>query len=114
MRFIFIIAFIFLGLDYQPDELPTGTPDCLRAMVEQIRHQHTWSPPARVVQYVYQGKRVYFIPIRCCDIPSKLYDENCNLICFPNGGFAGRGDGQCTDFFAKRSDEKLIWEDTRK
>ncbi len=44
---------------------------------------------------------------------STLYNENCNVICSPDGGLTGSGDGQCSDFFDTRTDEKLIWEDVR-
>lgn len=50
---------------------------------------------ARIAEY--QGKTVYYIPPKCCDIPSELYDENGKLICYPDGGFVG-GDGKCPGF----------------
>jgi hypothetical protein len=45
----------------------------------------------------YKGKVAYYVPPRCCDIPSELYDENGRLICYPHGGFVG-GDGRCPSF----------------
>lgn len=45
---------------------------------------------------------------------SRLFDENCNRICAPDGGKTGKGDGKCPDFFEKRTDEKLVWKDERK
>ncbi|AUD07106.1 hypothetical protein CWM47_00795 [Spirosoma pollinicola] len=82
-------------------------------MINQIKSQDKWSPPASIYRYVYKGKVVYFIPQRCCDIPSVLLDEQCNTVCSPDGGISGGGDGGCTDFFKVRSDEKLIWKDSR-
>ncbi|MBX3698017.1 MAG: hypothetical protein KF811_09405 [Dokdonella sp.] len=71
------------------------------------------NPPHRIVQYRYQGKTVYYVPPSCCDRPSTLYDESGEVVCSPDGGFTGRGDGRCADFAAKRSDEVLIWADPR-
>ena len=44
---------------------------------------------------------------------SDLYDDHCNLICHPDGGIAGGGDGSCSDFFATCKNEVLIWKDGR-
>jgi hypothetical protein len=30
-----------------------------------------------------------------------------------DGGIAGNGDGNCTDFQTKKSNEKIMWEDMR-
>lgn len=49
----------------------------------------------------YMGKTAYFIPSRCCDIASELYDVNGQLICHPDGGFIG-GDGKCPSFRAQK------------
>ncbi|WP_254448411.1 DUF6970 domain-containing protein [Spirosoma rhododendri] len=108
-----INCLLFAGLmlmSCQRDNLPS----CVENQIKQIQAQGVWSPPAKIYQYRYQGRTVYFIPQRCCDIPSQLLDENCNQICSPDGGFTGAGDGRCSDFFKTRTDEKLIWEDTRR
>ncbi len=72
------------------------------------------NPPIVINQYDYKGKKVYFIPSYCCDIESKLYDADSNLVCSPDGGITGKGDGKCIDFFSERKNEKLIWKDDRK
>ena len=71
------------------------------------------NPAGSVWQYSYNGQTVYYIPATCCDIPSQLFDGNCNLICSPDGGIAGGGDGKCADFFKTRKGEKLVWQDGR-
>ncbi|MPR34268.1 hypothetical protein GBK04_13105 [Cytophagaceae bacterium SJW1-29] len=81
--------------------------------IEGIKDDPIWNPPAKVFSYLYKGKVVYYIPQRCCDIPSILMDGECNIICSPDGGISGTGDGKCPDFFTSRSNEKLIWEDLR-
>ena len=88
-------------------------PVCIKEMIEGIKSENVWNPPAEIWRYKYNGQTVYYILPRCCDIPSILLDENCNTVCSPDGGITGRGDGSCSDFFDRRSDEKLIWKDKR-
>ena len=71
------------------------------------------NPPASVAQYEYLGQAVYFLPQRCCDFFSDLYDIDGNVIGHPDGGITGRGDGRVPDFFEERSDEEIIWKDKR-
>ena len=56
---------------------------------------------------------MYFVPQRCCDIFSDLYDADGNLVGHPDGGFTGRGDGSVPAFFDERTGERLIWKDDR-
>jgi len=95
-------------------DVPSGTPSCIKDKINAIKEEERRDPPGSVWRYDYNGETVYFIPSYCCDIPSELYDEKCNFICSPDGGITGAGDGQCTDFFNKRTNEQLIWKDTRK
>ena len=94
-------------------EQVSSTPNCVEQKIEQLKKEPVWNPPAKVCGYTYREQTVYFFPQRCCDIPSELYDENCTLICHPDGGITGRGDGKCADFFEKRSNGVLVWEDER-
>lgn len=89
-------------------------PTCVSEVIREIESEPVSNPKRSVWQYIYKGKMVYFVPSICCDIPSRLLDGDCKLICNPDGGFTGIGDGKCTDFFATRTNEKLIWEDQRK
>jgi hypothetical protein len=88
-------------------------PSCIESKIEEIKKADPRNPPASVFRHTYNGKKVYFIPQYCCDFFSELYDANCNLICYPDGGIAGNGDGKCTDFFNTRKDEEVIWKDER-
>ena len=36
------------------------------------------------------------------------------VICHPDGGITGRGDGRCPDFFVERRNERVVWRDQRK
>ncbi|GAB3195086.1 hypothetical protein GCM10027293_04740 [Pontibacter aydingkolensis] len=85
----------------------------LNQLIQEMQDAETANPPAKIYRYTYKDQEVFYLTGRCCDIPSKLYDKNGNIICEPDGGITGKGDGRCTDFFEKRSDETLIWEDKR-
>ena len=85
----------------------------LSQLIQEMERGEPANPPAKIYRYSYNDQQVYYVTGRCCDIPGKLYDMNGNVICEPDGGITGKGDGRCPDFFEKRSDENLIWEDNR-
>ncbi len=89
-------------------------PDCVQEIIEGVSSDEYSRQPIKVYQYTYNDEKVFYITYKCCDIPSSLYNENCDEICSPDGGITGKGDGKCADFFDTRSDEKLIWEDKSK
>jgi hypothetical protein len=92
---------------------PSGNPAWVDKMISQFESAPVTNPPLSVWRYDYNGQTVYFVPARCCDIYSVLYDANGNTLCAPDGGFIGTGDGKCPDFFNQRSNEQLIWQDSR-
>ncbi len=73
-----------------------------------------WSV-GKIWKFEYQRNAVYFVPERCCHLPSELYDETGALICHPSGDFVGHvvGDGKCEDFLLVRENGSLIWADKR-
>lgn len=91
---------------------PPTTPEFVNGLIADFSAMPPARPPVSILRYRYRGKLVYFVPPRCCDLPSALYDADGKRLCAPNGGFAG-GDGRCLDFFEQRSDEVLIWRDPR-
>lgn len=112
---ILIIAILTSVLgSCEKNGLSNDIPACIHEKINQIQTETVRNPPGSVWQYEYNGKIVYYIPAYCCDLPSQLFDENCNMICSPDGGFTGKGDGKCPDFFTNRKNEKLIWKDERK
>lgn len=86
-------------------------PAWMMNIIYELERQQPNNPPAKIIQYEYRGKIVYWVTGRCCDIPSELYDNEGTLMCQPDGGFTGKGDGRCPDFFEQRKDEKMIWEE---
>lgn len=83
-------------------------------LIEQFQRAPVGNPPQSIWRYEYQGRVVYFVPAQCCDQYSQLYDANGNLLCAPDGGFGGSGDGRCPDFFTLRRNESLVWKDPRR
>ena len=88
-------------------------PKWVDELAKKFQSEPVGNPRQSIWQYQYRGQIVYFVPAQCCDQYSDLYDANGNRICAPDGGFAGEGDGHCTDFFAARTNEKLVWKDPR-
>jgi hypothetical protein len=85
----------------------------LQTLIAQIGSEPVTNPPTAIYSYDYRGGTVYFRPSRCCDIRSELYDAGGALICQPDGGLTGKGDGRCPDFLAVRTNERVVWLDPR-
>ena len=90
-----------------------NAPEWVTALIQQLEAQPVTNPPAFIARYEYQGQTVYFLPSRCCDIPSNVYSASGTIICHADGGLSGVGDGRCADFFSARKDEKIVWRDAR-
>ena len=71
-------------------------------------------PPSFIAKYTYQGQQVYYVPPFCCDAFGILYDSEGNIMCYPDGGISGGGDGRCPDFFDETVFDVMVWEDSRK
>jgi Tol biopolymer transport system component len=88
-------------------------PSWLDELIKKYQSEPVGNPPQSVWRYDYNGQMVYYIPPQCCDQYSALLDENGKFICAPDGGFTGKGDSRCPDFIENRTNEELIWEDSR-
>ena len=110
----YVICLGLFTLACNKTDVPAGTPACIESLIEQIKTEPVWSPLASVIRYQYRGQVVYYVPPRCCDILSALYDSACNRLCAPDGGIGGGGDGRCADFLKERTAEQVIWTDSRR
>ena len=96
------------------DALQTrASPDWLNALIQYQQAAPVANPPAYIARYNYKGQTVYYLPPRCCDVWSTLYADDGAILCHPDGGLAGGGDGRCADFLAQRTNEQIIWRDSR-
>jgi hypothetical protein len=93
--------------------LPQDSPGWLRDLVQELATEPVANPPASITAFTYRDQTVYYLPPRCCDVFSVLYDASGVVLCAPDGGLTGRGDGRCPDFASARRDERLIWADSR-
>lgn len=96
-----------------PTQTSAGTPAWLTKMIAEYASKPVERPPASIYRYDYQGQLVYYVPPPCCDQYSRLFDASGQLLCAPDGGFTGRGDGKCPDFIDRRKNEFLVWQDSR-
>ena len=87
-------------------------PDWLAARLRATTAGPAGDRPAWVARYEYRGGTVYYLPPRCCDIPSELHDAAGDLLCRPDGGFVD-GDARCPDFLARRRGGEIVWGDGR-
>ena len=106
---------ILLGLTFmsgacaQPE-----VPPFVAKLITQYKSASPSSSPGGVWKYRYKGATVFYVPrLACCDIMSDLYDIHGDLICHPDGGIAGSGDGRCPDFPEERNDGQQLWGDSR-
>jgi hypothetical protein len=88
---------------------PTPVPAKVTSLIHELKTQSPPNSPDYIARYDYQGAMVYYVPPRCCDIFSDLYDASGQLICHPDGGLAGHGDGRCPDFLSRRTNELILW-----
>lgn len=87
----------------------TILPACIQKKIDSFKLKETHEMPQRVVAYEYKGKTVYYVEMPCCDFFNEVYDDTCNYLGAPDGGFTGKGDGKLPDFIEERKNEQLIW-----
>ena len=84
-------------------------PKCIKNKIDSFKVKEAHEKPQRVVEYIYKGKKVYYVVMPCCDFYNEVYDDKCNFLGAPDGGFTGKGDGKIPDFFTEAKSEKLVW-----
>jgi hypothetical protein len=101
---------------------PDDAPSCIQQMIERFLTAPVGNPPQEVIRYQQLleeeeednvSSSYYFVPEQCCDRFSSLYDADCQVLCAPDGGLTGRGNGRCPDSFSKSHGSLIIWEDQR-
>jgi len=105
-----ILAF-FLLLAGCSSGTQSENPKWVDQLIKKYESEPVGNPPQSIWRYEFQGQTVYYVPPQCCDQFSSLYDAAGDVMCAPDGGLTGSGDGRCPDFFSERTSETLIWED---
>ena len=93
-------------------DLAVDVPGCVEKKIKEIKDEPVRNPPAEVWQWKADGKTYYYITSDCCDQYNYLYNDNCDMVCAPDGGFTGGGDGNCPNFSAS-IEKVLVWKDSR-
>lgn len=88
-------------------------PKCIKSKIDSFKLKEAHERPQKVTEYSYNGKKVYYITMPCCDFYNEVYDENCNFLGAPDGGFTGKGDGKLPDFSKLATNEKVIWQPSK-
>ncbi|RYU81070.1 DUF6970 domain-containing protein [Hymenobacter persicinus] len=91
----------------------TARPQWLETRIQNHLAEKKQNPPVHIYRYRYNDQVVYFETAPCCDQFSTVYDAKGKVLCHPDGGITGRGDGQCADFTKNRTAEMLVWQDPR-
>ena len=84
-------------------------PACMETIIKSMSSDPTQGTPQSVSRYTYKAQTVYYVMSACCDKYNIVYDSNCNILGYPDGGFSGRGDGKMIDFKTNATNEKVIW-----
>ncbi|MFZ1451450.1 MAG: hypothetical protein WAT20_02040 [Ferruginibacter sp.] len=84
-------------------------PTCIKNKIDSFKLKEPHERPQRVLEYIYKTKKVYLVVLPCCDFFNEVYDDTCNYLGAPDGGFTGKGDGKIPDFFEEAKNEKLVW-----
>jgi hypothetical protein len=88
-------------------------PTCIKNKIDSFKLKEAHERPQRVVEYMYKGKKVYYVVMPCCDFFNEVYDENCKYLGAPDGGFTGRGDGKLPDFTETAKPGKEVWKSAK-
>lgn len=107
---LIVILMLLIGCSHTTQ---AGNPAWVDQLIKQFESEPAGNPPLSIWRYEYNNQTVYYVPAHCCDISGVLYDVDGNVLCAPDGGIKGDGDGRCTDFFDQRINEYLIWQDLR-
>ncbi|MBI2380073.1 MAG: hypothetical protein HYV16_04885 [Gammaproteobacteria bacterium] len=92
--------------------LPELSPG-LKALTLSWQNAELTNPPAQLLRHRIDGRDYYYRPAPCCDFYSELYDGEGRLVCHPDGGITGRGDGSCPWFRQKAGQGERVWRDKR-
>jgi len=97
--------------DMREDTL--ARPQWLRNRIQRILATRKRNPIIRIIRYQYEGQAVYYESAPCCDQQSTVYDTKGQVLCHPEGGLTGKGDGECANFDKRKTNEQLVWQDPR-
>lgn len=110
---IILASLFFIFASCEKLDLPDDVPNCIENKIKDIQSDKVWNPPAQVWKWEVDNTVYYYITSDCCDQYNILYDITCTIVCAPDGGFTGMGDGKCPQFEGNVV-KTLVWQDDRK
>jgi len=111
-RTFILLGIIAMSSNCTDSGMDMNVPDCIDTKIKEILMNDVTNPPTQVWKWENSSKTYYYITSDCCDQYNYLYTENCEIVCAPDGGITGNGDGNCPDFSSEIK-KTLIWEDKR-
>lgn len=101
-----------------PEAELAAAPAAIKAIVDERQNMPPDGMNSTIVRYDYNGEGVesvntivYYVPPppMTSDATSQVLDQSGTLICEPEGGLMGNGDGRCDDFAERRSNACVVW-----
>lgn len=108
-----LFGLIFLIISCEKSNLNIDAPNCIENEIKKIKIEEVRNPPAQVWKWEVDAQTYYYITSDCCDQYNYLYNSNCEIICAPDGGLTGLGDGNCPNFIGPIK-KTLLWKDNRR
>ncbi len=107
-----VVALVLVVLGCEKSDLDLDASSCIESKIRELKRVEVQNPPAQVWKWEADGNILYYFTSDCCDQYNYLYNENCEIVCAPDGGITGNGDGNCP-VFTTEIEKTLIWEDQR-
>ncbi|PPK85255.1 hypothetical protein CLV84_2147 [Neolewinella xylanilytica] len=82
--------------------------DLLPACVVEVLTEKEVLHYIQIERWALDDGEYYYFTADCCDFPNPLYNERCERVCFPDGGFTGGGDGNCGEF-PQDFERTVVW-----
>ena len=106
---VLFMAFLVSCASHKNIQKTSELPACLETTIKNMSSDPSQGTPQSVTRYTYKQQTVYYLLSPCCDKYNIVYDSACNILGYPDGGLAGRGDGKMMDFKANVTGGKVIW-----
>ena len=86
-----------------------GLPEWLRIRLADYDAQSGRGAPRAVFQVPYGDGIAYYVQAGCCDQLDPLIDTRGVIVCYPTGGYTGRGDGKCLQELPAVAQRREVW-----
>ena len=86
-----------------------GVPQWLKIRLADYDAQPDAGAPRAVYALDYAGAPAFLVQAGCCDQLDPLVDARGVLVCYPSGGFTGRGDGKCPGALPPAAERREVW-----